>query len=334
MTCIASVGTALPGEPVDNATLAARLGVSERWIRAFIGTRSRHFSLDINTGDRTCTMAELGARAARQAMDRAGLTAKDVGFLVLATATPDDLMPATVNRVADLLGVNDIPTYQLQSGCAGAVQALDLGTMLIARGHRAGLVLGAESCARHLRFDLDCTNLPNRELVNYVLFGDAAGAAVLTAEPVAGGMAVRTVLNQLIGLGQQPGQQIRWYGAVGKQDDEPAIAEDYKAIERRVPVLAGEILQWLLGETEWTADDVDFLLPPQLSVKMTGRIVEELGLPRAKEISCVGETGNTGNALPFLQLDLMGGLPPGQKAAVIAVESSKWIKGGFALEGV
>jgi 3-oxoacyl-[acyl-carrier-protein] synthase-3 len=89
----------------------------------------------------------------------------------------------------------------------------------------------------------------------------------------------------------------------------------------------------MLDALDWNESDVDYLLPPQLSGRMTNRINEFLALPGAQEVSCVADTGNTGNALPFLQLELaLPRMAAGDRALGIAIESSKWIKAGFALE--
>ncbi|MFH8747480.1 3-oxoacyl-ACP synthase III family protein [Streptomyces rimosus] len=333
--CITAVGTALPGPAIDNDRLTELLGVNREWVDAFIGTKTRHFAVDLATGEQHSTLTDLAERAAANAMQRAGVRPRSIDFIVLATASPDELMPATVNRVADRLGLNQIPTYQLQSGCAGAIQALDLGSLLLQRpGHRTGLVIGGDVCAKHLRLDRDVTRLPSHELVNYVLFGDGAGAAVLSGQESARGMALHTVLNQFTGLGQPAGQVIRWFGAAERTDDAIPAEEDYKAIEQRVPELADEVLWQLLETMDWAPEDLSYVLPPQLSGRMTRRIAERLRLPDAREISCVADTGNNGNALPFFQLErLAGQLRPGERALAICVESSKWLKGGFALEG-
>jgi 3-oxoacyl-[acyl-carrier-protein] synthase-3 len=334
--CIAAVGTALPGELVDNETLAELLGVRREWIDVFVGTRTRHFAVDLHTGRQYMTLADLAEQAAVDAMRRAGVVAAEIDFIVLATASPDELMPATVNRLADRLEIDRVPTYQLQSGCAGAVQALDLGCMLLERPqHQVGLVIGADVCAKHLRLGRDFTRIPSSELINYVLFGDGAGAVVLTGPPTAGGMALHSVLNQVTGRGQLPGQVIRWFGEADRGGDGRGFEEDYKAIEQRVPDLADEALWCLLDRTGWSAEEVAYLLPPQLSGRMTQRIAERLALPGAREISCVADTGNNGNALPFLQLDrLTRELRRGERAVAVCVEASKWIMGGFAVEGL
>src|SRR5262245_41344627 len=117
---IRSAGSALPGPAIDNAALARRFGMEplwEQWIDVFIGTATRHLAVDLATGEVRSSLAELGETAARRALAAAGLAPGDVDVVVLGTATPDKLMPATVNVIADRLGIDGIPTYQLQSGC-------------------------------------------------------------------------------------------------------------------------------------------------------------------------------------------------------------------------
>jgi 3-oxoacyl-[acyl-carrier-protein] synthase III len=337
---ILSAGTALPGPPVDNGALARRFGMDQlwrQWVDTFIGSGTRHLAIDLDTGEPQVSLVDLGADAGRRALAAAGVAASEVDVMVFATATPDALMPATVNLVADRLGVNDIPTYQLLSGCSGAYQAIDLGRQLLLgdRGRRVALVLGGEMVAKHFDVHRDLRGVAPGELVNMLLFGDGAGAAVLTTDDVPGTAVLRGTLNRLTGLGRPPGQTVEWFGLADRTMDRPAAIEDYKAIEESVPLMAQEIVKELLDTLAWTTDDVDYLLPPQLSETMTARIVDQLRLPAAEEISCVRETANIGNAVPFVQLErLLPQLVTGDRALGVTVESSKWIKAGFALERV
>ncbi|MGW4377805.1 3-oxoacyl-ACP synthase III family protein [Streptomyces albidoflavus] len=336
-TRILSAGTALPGPPVDNATLARRFGMDalwEQWVDAFIGTRTRHLAVDVETGKVNFSLADLAEQAGRTALERAGLTGADIDLVVMGTSTPDQLMPATVNVVADRLGIDDVPSYQLQSGCSGAVQALDVARQLLLTGrHRTALVLGGDVVARFYDLDAPLASLPPAQLVNFVLFGDGAGAAVLTTDDAADAVRLRAVHTRLVGRGREPGAVLEWFGPVDRDSDRAPAAEDYKAIERYVPGMAAEVLDALLDELGWARDQVDHLLPPQLSGRMTERIVRTLGLPGATEISCVDATGNNGNGLSFFQLEqALARLGPGERALGIAIESSKWVKSGFALE--
>ncbi|MCX5065763.1 3-oxoacyl-ACP synthase III family protein [Micromonospora lupini] len=334
-----SVGSALPGERIDNAMLARRFGQNrlwEQWVAMFVGTSSRYLAVDLDTAEVRFSLADLGETAAHAALSRAGITAQDVDVVVLGTATPDQLMPATVNLIADRLGINDVPTYQMQSGCTGALQALDVARQLIASGrHHTVLVLGGDVCAKHFDLSVEFGDRSPGEQINALLFGDGAGAAVLSAEPGPGKqVVVRDLFVRFTGLGRPPGQTVEWFGLADRGADRPGAFEDYKAIELGVPVLAVEILDELLDRTGWAKDELDVVFPPQLSGRMTQTIVKEMGLaPATREVSCVAQTGNNGNALPFLQLEQgLDELAPGSRSVLVAVESSKWIKAGLALE--
>ncbi|GAA3431805.1 3-oxoacyl-ACP synthase III family protein [Kutzneria kofuensis] len=334
-----SVGTALPGPVVDNATLARRFRMDElweQWIDVFVGTRTRHLAVDLETGEARYRLADLCEQAGRRALEQAGVEPSQVDLMVMGTSTPDQLMPATVNMVADRLGIDGLATYQLQSGCTGAVQALNVARQLLMTGeHTTALVLGGDVCSKIFDVETDLSTLSPSELVNVVLFGDGAGAAVLSTRGRPGSTKLVHVLTRLTGQGRAPGQQLEWFTKLDRDPDRAPSSEDYKAIEDSVPTMAAETLRELLDELEWEDTDLDYLLPPQLSGRMTEKIVARMDVRHPREITCVAETGNTGNALPFLQLErVLPRMATGDRAVGIAVESSKWIKAGFALERV
>lgn len=338
MTYLVSAATALPGPPVGNAELEKRLGLSAEWVERFVGTRARHFAVDLATGEVTHTLADLCVRAAGRALERAGAEPGDLGFVVLATATPDALMPSTASVVADRLGVT-APVYQLQSGCSGAVQAFAVAEALIAAGAPAGLVLGGDVCVKHLDLRRDFRRMPPGELVNHVLFGDGAGAAVVRAGAAGAVARLWAPVHRPALPGRPPGQRVEWYGAADRGRGGPAVSEDYKAIEHLVPELSGWVGAGLLDRLGWSGRDLDHLLPPQLGGRMTARIAallrDRLGAGRAVEVSCVAETGNTGNALVLSQLErLLPMTSAGQRALCVCVESSRWITAGFGLEAL
>jgi 3-oxoacyl-[acyl-carrier-protein] synthase-3 len=334
-----SAGTALPGPALSNADLARRFGLTgvwEQWVDTFIGTRNRHLARDLDTGEVRYSLADMCETAASRALAAAGLTGDQVDLVVMGTSSPDLLMPATVNMVADRLGIDGVPTYQMQSGCTGAVQALDVAHTMLLVGHgTTALVIGGDSCAKHLDVHADTSGAAPAEQVNGVLFGDGAGAAVLSTAPAPGAAAIRRIDLRLVGRGRAPGQVVEWFGAGDREAAKAPVVEDYKAIEESVPAMAADAMRALLDGLDWKADEIDYLLPPQLSGRMTAKIVAELGVTGAQEVSVVSEIGNTGNALPFFQLErVLPMMAAGDRLAGVAVESSKWIKAAFALEAV
>lgn len=332
-----AAGTALPGPALDNATLIKRFNlpsVWEQWIDAYVGTRSRHFAVDMDTGEVRYTLADLGETAGGRALAAAGVQAEDVDLIVMGTATPDMLMPATVNQIAERLGIDGVPSYQLQSGCSGAIQALSVAYHLLRSGpYQTALVIGGDTCAKHLDIGIDISTRPPDEQINGVLFGDGAGALVLSRNATPDSVILRDVYLELTGMNRPAGQILEWWGEAKRDSGQKAVSEDYKSIEESVPKMAAESLNHILDTLDWDETDIDYLLPPQLSGKMTERITENLSAPSAHEISVVRDIGNTGNALPFFQLQqALPRMTSGDRAIAIAIESSKWIKAGFALE--
>jgi len=331
---ILSVRTALPGPLVDNAALARRLGVGDawaQWAETGVGVRSRHLARDLESGEITHTLADLGESAAREALAAAGLDAQDVDLLVMGTTMPDMLMPATVNIVADRLGVNDVPTYQLQAGCSALVQAFQIAVRRLAGGAaRTALVLGGDTWVKHVDPSGDVKRLSPAELVTLALAGDGAGCAVLSVEPRSGAPVLRSVRSQL--AGGPPAQTVEWFGAHAGTG-RPAVTEDRAAVEERVPVLAAEAWRELLEDAGWKDSDVDVLLPPQCSGRITARVSELLGLPGLRATSCVEEIGNNGNGLLLFQLEqALAGLTGGGRAVGLTVEATEWARGGIAVE--
>lgn len=335
----------LPGEPVTNRDLAQRFGLHEQWLDRMTGNRSRYFCSPDSPAGVPKSTSDLATAAALDALSAAELEPEDLEFLILTTASPDHLMPATVNLVAERIGANDIPTLQLTSGCAGALQGLFTARALLASGHARGLVIGADTCLKLWPSSRELKQMKPAEMVNFALFGDGAGAAVVDADVDGEGLRVEQLFLRTIGMGRKPAQVIRWFGAEGaptvtdahgKPSREPMGEEDYKAIERHVPEMASAILDELSTRTGWRIADIEHVLTPQLNGVMTEKIREQLGVSVEQAVPCVAETGNNGNALPFIQLNRLmqrigDGVGVGGRVMVATVESSKWVMSGMAL---
>ncbi len=338
----------LPGEPVTNRDLAQRFGLHEQWLDSMTGNRSRYFCrTDSPAGIPKCT-GDLATAAGEEALEAAQLTPDELDFLILTTASPDHLMPATVNLVAERLGINNVPTLQLTSGCAGALQGLYTARALLAAGARRGLVIGADTCLKLWPKNRELKQMKPAEMINFALFGDGAGAAVVDANLKGPGLVLEHMFLRTIGKGRKPAQVVRWFGADGApmitlangtQAPEPMGEEDYKAIERHVPEMSSAILDELSTATGWRVAEVEHVLTPQLNGVMTEKIREQLGVRAEQAVPCVAETGNNGNALPFIQLNrlmkrIARGNGVGGRVMVATVESSKWIMSGMALRHV
>jgi 3-oxoacyl-[acyl-carrier-protein] synthase-3 len=160
-----SVGVAVPPGVLTNADLTRMLDTSDEWIVERTGIRERH----IARPDQSVAM--LSCEASVKALDQAGLTPKDVNAIVLATATPDRLLPSTACDLQALLGADQAAAFDISAACPGFVFAMTVAEGLISSGQsEVVLVVGAEKLST-------ITDFKDRSTA--ILFGDGAGAAVL-----------------------------------------------------------------------------------------------------------------------------------------------------------
>ena len=179
---ILGTGSYLPPKVLTNADIATALDTSDEWIFSHTGIHARHIAEE---GETTSTMA---TKAARAALDAAGLAPADVGLIVLATSTPDyNTFPSTACIVQGLLGCTNAGAYDLQAACAGFVYALEQarGWLACNPGQKA-LVIGSECLTRIV----DWTDRSS-----CILFGDGAGAVVVGSDGTASAPAATTILG-------------------------------------------------------------------------------------------------------------------------------------------
>ncbi|MFE7402520.1 beta-ketoacyl-ACP synthase III [Streptomyces sp. NPDC057557] len=292
---VCGVGAALPPHIVSNADLTARLETTDEWIRSRTGITQRHVAgADMSTTD-------LAVRAAAQALaDGEPVTAE---ALVVATTTPDRCCPATAPAVATRLGLTGIPAYDLAAGCTGFLYALATAAGLIAAGTaRTVLVIGADRLAA-LPDPEDRTTVP--------LFGDGAGAVVLRR----GSADEAGALGPVVLGSDGTGADLIWAPRPG------ALHMDGGDVFRHaVDRMSAASLQaaTVMG---WELSDVNRLAPHQANSRITSFVARQLGIPDGRQLSNVGEVGNTGAAsIPLLLADATadGRLKPGHRTLLTA----------------
>src|SRR6478672_10214186 len=171
---VAGVGSALPKRRVTNEELAAQVDTTDEWIVERTGIRSRYIAGD---GETTASLATL---AAQRALDHAGLSPSDIDLIVLATATPDQTFPSSATKVQAALGIDDCVAFDVHAVCTGFLYALTVADSMLRSGNaNRALVIGAETFSRILDWE---------DRATCVLFGDGAGALVLSAEETDSGI--------------------------------------------------------------------------------------------------------------------------------------------------
>ena len=280
-------GSALPARAVSNAEMAQMVDTSDEWIVERTGIRNRHIA---GEGETTATLA---AEAARQALAAAGLGPDDIGLIVLATATPDQTFPATATKVQDLLGCHGGIAFDVAAVCSGFLFALATADSMLRTGmSKRALVIGAETFSRILDWE---------DRTTCVLFGDGAGALILEAQDVTedGPGVIFTQLhadgahNELLYVDGGPSTT----GTVGK------LRMKGKEVFRHAVTNLASVLERVLAETGFTADQIDWVVPHQANARILDATARKLGLPAEKVVVTVDRHANTSAASVPLAYD-------------------------------
>jgi len=281
---VAGVGSALPRRRVTNDELAATVDTTDEWIVERTGIRSRYIAAE---GE---TTASLATEAARRALEHAGVDAREIGLIVLATATPDQTFPSSATKVQAALGINDCIAFDVHAVCTGFLYALTVADSMLRSGSAdKALVIGAETFSRLLDWD---------DRATCVLFGDGAGALVLSAEETNGGILATRLHadgrhNDLLFVDGGPSTT----GTVGK------LRMKGREVFRHAVVNLAAVLNEVLESAGLTAAEVDWVVPHQANARILDATAKKLGLPSEKVVVTVDEHANTSAASVPLALD-------------------------------
>ncbi len=287
---MAGVGSYLPKKVLSNADLAKMVDTSDEWIRQRTGIKRRHI---VAKGE---TTADLGTEAAKQALKAAGLEAGDIDLLILATATPDLTFPATATMIQANIGMVRGFAFDLNAVCSGFLYALATADSFIARGQaRNALVIGAETFSRILDWEDRST---------CVLFGDGAGAVVLTGEPGAPGMGERGIVHSYLRSDGRFTDLLYVDGGPSRTQTVGHLRMSGNQVFRHAITNISASIAKVLDDAGLTVSDVDWFVPHQANQRILEGISRRLGLPEDKVVSTVAEQGNTSAASIPLALDV------------------------------
>ena len=302
---IVGTGSYLPPRRVTNVELTGQLAAqgietSDEWIFSRSGISARHYAeADVPSSD-------LAVAAALRAMEMAGMSANDIDLIILATSTPDNLggFPSTACVVQQKLGItNGCAAMDVNAVCSGFVYALSIADLFIKSGaNKNVLVIGAEVFSRILDFT---------DRTTCVLFGDGAGAVILSASQEPGILATKLHADgKFANILCVPGNVNA--GAIAGNAylymDGPAV---FKLAVSVLDKVANEVLEMAGLE----AAQVDWLIPHQANIRIMQGTAKKLGLPPEKMVATVDQHGNTSAASIPLALDVAvrdGRVLPGQ----------------------
>ena len=301
---IIGTGSYLPGHVVSNAELATRVDTSDEWIRARTGICQRYMAAPGQTS------SALALESAQRAIAAAGISADDIGLIIVATSTPDFIFPSTACLLQGKLGIKRCPAFDVQAVCSGFIYALDIADKFIRSGScKHALVVGAEVFSRLLDWN---------DRGTCVLFGDGSGAVVLAASETPGVHAsVLHADGSQAGILSTPGQI--WGGKIL---GDPFLRMDGQAVFKFAVRVLEEVAREALDMCGLQPANVDWLIPHQANIRILEATAKKLGSDTARVIVTVDQHANTSAASIPLALDVAvrdGRIKPGQKVLLEGV---------------
>lgn len=275
-------GKALPPAVLTNQDLSSFLETSDEWITSRTGIQARRIS-HVQTSD-------LATAAAQNALDCAGIEADQIDCVIVATCSPDTLIPNIASKVQANLGIQGAAAFDLNAACTGFVYGLETATRLLQAGsYRHALVIGAE----RLSFYLDWTKRDTA-----VLFGDGAGAVVLSRQS---GDAVGLIEAQ-IGC-DAAGRDILSIPSFGTAMDRFSPQAPYwqfsfegRDIFKRAVKGMSAAINTVLTRAELEKDQIDYVIPHQANIRIIQTLCDYLNLPADKAFINIERYGNTSAA--------------------------------------
>lgn len=283
-SAITGWGMYVPEKVLTNADLERMVETSDEWITSRTGIKQRHIAGPHESA------STLAIAAARPALERAGIQGKDLGLIIVATVSADYKFPATANVVQHALGAQ-CGAFDMQAACTGFLYALSIGQQFIVTGSaRHVLVIGVEVLSRVVNY---------QDRGTCVLFGDGAGAVVLSASETPGG-----VLGFTLGSdGARP--ELLWIPAGGSV--EPLTDDGLRQGRQYVQMQGSEVFKFAtrimgtameeaLAQAGMTAHDMDLFIPHQANLRIIEVASKRLGLPPEKVFINIARYGNTSAA--------------------------------------
>lgn len=308
---IAATGRYLPDNVVTNDDLAQRMDTSDEWIFSRTGIRERRIA------PYDMCAADMGARAARQAMERAGVEPGEVDILILSTATPDRWLPSTACDVQALLGCSNAVAFDVMAACSGFIYGLSMAEGYLAAGRgEVALVVSTEKMSAIVDWE---------DRATCVLFGDGAGAAVVRPSNGSGRGILSSHLQSDGNLGnllyRPSGGAVHPMSQAVLDDKSYLIRMQGREIFKNAVRSMVEACEIALQSAGLTVEDVDILVPHQANIRIIEATAQYAGIPMEKVYVNVDRYGNMSSATVPVALDEVvekGLIGPGSNVLIVA----------------
>lgn len=283
---IRGIGHYLPERIVANKELEQTLDTTDEWIRERTGIEQRHIAAE---GEFT---SHLATKAAQAALHDAGINPSDIGAIIVATTTPDETFPATAVHVQQAIGAKTVMAFDMQAACSGFIYALTVADGLLkTRMAKHILVIGAETYSRIVDW---------KERGTCILFGDGAGAVILSAEEDKG----RGLLHSTLSADGSLAEILKTTGGVSTTQTSGNVLMQGREVFRHAVSKMMAAVKESLEQTGHTIDDIDWMIPHQANARILTTIADKMHFPHNKVVMTTAKHANTSAATIPLALSV------------------------------
>lgn len=308
---ILGTGRSKPEKVVTNDDLSKIVDTSDEWITTRTGIKQRYFCEDEKNKDLACA-------AARKAIENSGIDTNEIGLLIVATFTPDNASPSVSCMMQEELGLtNDVMTFDINAACSGFLYSLETARALLnqmkadGKSKKYALVVGSEQIS---------TRLDMEDRGSCVLFGDGAGAVVI-------GLSEEKQYFSVMGAEGNS----EALGCTGPQSGKPKVYMDGKQVFKTAVRTMTSIVKDLLNRSQYTVDDLDWVVCHQANERIIDTVVRTLKAPEEKFFMNIANYGNTSAAsipIAIAEMTEQGKLKKGMKVMFVGFGS------GFTWAGI
>ncbi len=291
---IIGTGSYLPEKVLTNFDLEKMVDTSDEWITSRTGIKKRHIA------DEKEATSDLAAKAAVNALNAANLKASEIDLIITATLTPDKLMPSTASQVQRKINAKNAAAFDIAAACSGFIYGITIADQFIKSGlYQNILVIGAETLSRFINW---------KDRTTCVLFGDGAGAVVLSGNNEINKGIIKTV------LGTDGFKPVEWLDIEAGGSYKPASTYTNNNGEYFIRMNGREIFKFgskilvecilkILEDSHLSINDIDYIIPHQANMRITQSAAHKLNISEKKFIMNIDECANTSAASIPIALD-------------------------------
>ncbi len=344
---IIGTGSYLPGEPITVEVLKTIIGSIAYDLVDALGAHKRYWAVDPTTGIANETNTDMATKAASLALQNAGIDANEIDIIISVTATPDYSLPANAPIIQENLDIKNCAAIELRAGCNGVAQAIAIADQFIRTGYyKTALIVGSECTSTYSvpAYIENDESLSKNDLLNFVMFGDGAGAAILKRTSNSDEPGIIDSYLASIGTGIKPGFVLSSGGSKHPLNKDAVVqgkhrwVHDYKAIAGMDEKMAFEAMNGLISKTDVKVDDIKMVIVPQANYKRIKEGISSEDNPFSAfedrfflNVDSVGNTSAAGVLIALDEVNRTGLLQYNDLFMMVGAESSKWLCGAILL---